>query len=177
GLPIEQHPAFLRPSVVGFVDVDRDGRRDLLTRASVVHCTGLQPDGSEAMLCHGSDTPLLCRLFADGRFGPPRPCPPYPGAMPDAPERGWSPPAAGRCPSRLHDRTPPRRGRRVARPPRRRRARLSTPARLSAQARPSMRAWPSKQARPSTRAPLSAQARPSKEARPSMRAWLEAVMR
>ncbi|HEU4535923.1 MAG TPA: VCBS repeat-containing protein, partial [Polyangiaceae bacterium] len=33
GLPIEQHPAFLRPSVVGFVDVDRDGRRDLLTRA------------------------------------------------------------------------------------------------------------------------------------------------
>jgi VCBS repeat protein len=97
GLPIEQHPAFLRPSVVGFVDVNGDGRRDLLTRASTSRCTDdVDPQHPDRSICHGNNAPLRCRLSTGRGFGAPGPCPSAPDAERNDPNRGWAVSATGR---------------------------------------------------------------------------------
>lgn len=91
GRPVEEHPAFIKPSVVGFFDVNDDGRRDLVTRASSRHCSDeVDPRHPDRSICHGRDATVLCRLATERGFGAPRACPPGPDGPPGGRDRGWS---------------------------------------------------------------------------------------
>jgi hypothetical protein len=88
GKPVEEHPAFLGTSVVGLLDVDGNGQRDLITRAHSQHCL--------ESTCLGRDASVLCRLSVGGRFEAPRACPSGPDGPPGDPDRGWAGLARGR---------------------------------------------------------------------------------